>query len=282
MRKFIAAFLFFVIATFSLQAQQGVCIDEDELALANQINQFRKQNDMEVLPVSSALSYVADVHVKDLYLHYNPFGDCNLLSWSDSGRWEECCTSGENYDCMYSKPAELTKYEGKGYELVYYQNTQITSGLAFNAWKGNPSAKSMMLQQGKYEDKTWQVIGVALFDGYASVWFGEKTDDAGEPPICSEMEQVIQRDEEENVELNQESAEVPEYYIIVASHREEDDALKGKERLSKKFSAIVLQSGSNFRVALGPFKGYSNAQKQKESLAAEYPQAWILKSEPNR
>ncbi|MGM0565497.1 MAG: SPOR domain-containing protein [Bacteroidota bacterium] len=280
--KWIAVFLLLAGGIFSSQAQQGTCIAEEELALANQLNQFRKQNDLNVLPVSTALSYVADVHVKDLYLHYDPFGDCNLLSWSDSGRWQECCVSGEDYVCMHSKPDELTQYKGKGYELVYYQNTQVTSGLAFNGWKENASAKSMILQQGKYEDKKWQVIGVALFDGYASVWFGEEPDGEGEPPLCSELEQVSQKQEEDAGESKQENINVPEYYIIVASHRQEDDALEEQERLSDKFNAIVLQSGTNFRVALGPFKGYSKAQKQKESVADQYPKSWILKSEPNR
>ena len=280
--KWIALILFLAGAIFETKAQQEVCIVEEELALANQINQFRKQNDLNVLPVSTALSYVADVHVKDLYLHYDPFDNCSLLSWSDNGRWEKCCAQAENYTCMYDKPAELTQYKGKGYELVYYQNTQITSGLAFNAWKENATAKTMILQQGKYEDKKWQVIGVALFDGYASVWFGEKPDGEGEPPLCSEMEQVSQREQEEPEETHPQNDIIPEYYVVVASHRQEDDALKEQERLSETFNAIVLQSGTNFRVALGPFQGYSKAQKQKESVAEKYPQAWILKSEPNR
>lgn len=282
MYKCIAVFLLLAAVTFSSQAQQGVCIDEEELALANQVNHFRKQNDLNVLPVSAALSYVADVHVKDLYLHYNPLGDCNLLSWSDGGRWKECCASGEDYDCMHGKPAELTQYRGKGYELVYYQNTQVTSGLAFNAWKENASAKNMILQQGKYEDKNWQALGVALFDGYASIWFGESTDDQGEPPLCSEMEQKGNNEQHEPVDNSRANGNVPDYFLVIASHSQEDDAVEEKEKMAKQYNAMIMQSGSNFRVALGPFHGYSNAQKTKTELKEKYPQAWILKSEPNR
>ncbi len=280
MNRGIAVILFLVGGILQANAQQGVCIDEEELSLANQINHFRKQNDLNVLPVSTALSYVADVHVKDLYLHYDPFGGCNLLSWSDNGRWEKCCAQGENYTCMYDKPAELTQYKGKGYELVYYQNTQITSGLAFNAWKENASAKAMILQQGKYQDKNWQAIGVALFDGYASIWFGEKSDNAGEPPLCSELEQISKKVQQESAETD-ESDSVPEYFVVVASHRNEDDALKEQGRMAEQYNAMVLQSGSNFRVVVGPFKGYSKAQQMKAKLAEKYPKAWILKSEPN-
>lgn len=265
-------------------AQQEACVSDDEVALANLVNQLRKQNDLEIIPLSASLTYVADVHVKDLYLHYNPLGSCNLLSWSDNGRWSACCVEGDDLGCMLDKPYELAEYKSKGYELVFYQNTQVTSGLAFNAWKVSPQAQHLFLQKGRYSDKQWQAMGVAIFDGYASIWFGELTDNAGEPLLCSERErkrekQADTQQQQEDSSVQQEAEKEIEYYVIVASHRSDKEAqAEATSYQQQDYHVVTLRSGKNYRVALGPFAGYSKAEEVKNVLTSDTRKPWILKA----
>jgi|AntRauTorckE6833_2_1112554.scaffolds.fasta_scaffold00259_8 hypothetical protein len=279
MKKMLLLLMMMVLLAPAGFAQVEVCLNEDEVALANLVNQLRKQNDREIVSLSASLSYVADVHVKDLYLHHNPLGQCNLLSWSDKGRWTACCIEGSNLECMHDKPFELTQYKSKGYELIFYQNTQVTSGLAFNAWKESAQAQKLILQQGRYSDKQWQAMGVAIFDGYASIWFGELIDKAGEPLSCDEMQK--RKEKQKGAASDEKATEGKvQYYVIVASHRNEKDAQKEIAAFQEQdYEAITLKSGSNYRVAVGPYDGFDNATKIKEALTTVKRKPWILKAD---
>jgi hypothetical protein len=268
-----------LLLTLSLGfAQQDLCLSDDEIALGNLINNMRTSNDLSVLPFSASLTYVADLHVKDLYLNYDRKSGCSLLSWSENGRWTPCCVDDEDLECMQDKPFELTDYKSKGYELVFFANTNVTSGLAFNAWRNTEAAKNLILQKGKYSKKQWNAMGVAIFEGYVSVWFGELIDKAGEPLTCDEAER--QPDKSRQVATEEIEKNPQGYYVVVASRKRKKDAEKEVEnRQESGVQFQIVESGDNYRVVTGPFSGYSQALIVKQKLSDGKNKPWIWKAD---
>jgi hypothetical protein len=62
------------------------CLNEEELQLFNMINQQRQQKGLPKLELSKSLSYVAYLHVRDLYINRpDSVKGCNMHSWSNKG-----------------------------------------------------------------------------------------------------------------------------------------------------------------------------------------------------
>ncbi len=255
---------------------QDVCLSDKEISLANSINKLRQQNDLEPVKLSLSLSYVADVHTKDLYFHFDPYGACGLYLWSDEGRWAPCCPAGdeEDLECMYDKPHELTGYRSKGYEAVYYNNKKTTVDQIFKYWKSDSAVLNLMLEKGIYEGDKWNALGVSVFEGYASLWVGQLIDRRGEPSLCSNAH---------TANSDQSSAEkevVPFYYIFVKSYKSRSYAEQKLTQLkNQNYKGKILPNNSRYRVALGPYRGYSNAKRIKNTLSSGYEDAWIQKAE---
>ena len=51
-------------------------------------------------------------------------------------------------------------------------------------WRSIDSFNGFLMNTGRWEDKKWNAIGVAIYENYASAWFGELPDDEGEPDVC--------------------------------------------------------------------------------------------------
>lgn len=272
MRSLFITVVFVSIALTVLSQEQEVCLTENEIALANSINQFRQENDLEPVTLSQSLSYVADVHSKDLYFNFDPYGACGLYFWSDEGRWEPCCPAGDEKDleCIYDKPNELTGYRSKGYEAVFYQSSGITSEVAYEHFKRDSSAMNLALETGRYDDKKWNAMGVSVFEGFASIWFGELIDEQGEPLLCSDTSG--NNNENSSVKGNP----VPGYFVFVRSYSSRKAAENELAKFQKQnYEGRIIPYKSRFRVALGPYKGFSEAQKVKEQLSSDYKDAWI-------
>lgn len=262
--------LFTLLPTIlSLTHAQEVCLDQEEIALGNMINKMRLAEGLSPVSLSTSLTYVADVHTKDLYLNYNPFGRCSLHSWSDKGRWKPCCIIDDDLQGMYDKPYELTKYKSKGYEAVYYENTEITSGLVMEAWSRSEAVKDLILQRGKYQKMQWNAMGVAIFEGYACVWFGQLLDKAGEPMLCSAQQQNISSHPKPQTNTKG-------YFVIMASLSNEKDATTEKKRLEHKGHQIVLlHSGNNYRLGIGPFQTSAEAEEARKKITGFKGTPWI-------
>lgn len=276
MKRYAIGIMLLLLGLNIFSQELEVCFSEEEVTLANHINRFRQRNDLETLKLSPALSYVADVHVKDLYLNFNPYGVCNLHFWSDRGRWKPCCPAGETEElkCMYDKPYELTGYKGKGFELVFYQNSPVSPDGVFEYWRTDSAFMQMVLEKGRFDDKKWNAMGVALFEGYASVWLGERADNRPEPPLCSDTATLRNSPEGKNQEP------VPQYYIFVSSHARRPAAQKALKALKEEG---YKQSGiypyrDRFRIGLGPYGGYSKAKAVKQKLPRAYGDAWIQRA----
>jgi uncharacterized protein YkwD len=173
--------------------QAKVCLSPAEKSLSIMINGYRREKKLPEVELSLSLTYVAQMHVRDLMLHYKQNAKCNMHSWSDNGSWSPCCYTADHRkaSCMWDKPRELTTYSGDGYEIAFYSNYPYATPASFatdilKGWKKSSAHNEIIINKGKWKNSTWKAMGIGIFGNYAVVWFGEKTDEAGVPPECGE------------------------------------------------------------------------------------------------
>ena len=199
MNSFFILFSLFALTLFdSLETQQVipeplVCISENERHLADLINEYRESHGLKQVAISISLTEVAQLHVRDLIekIPYDENGKCNMHSWSKSKKWIGCCyNSGEDGACMWSKPREMTNYQGDGYEIVMAQfnsqfpDKEVTAEDALNSWKKSPRHNAVLLNKEIWKSTEFKAMGVGIFNGVAAVWFGEEIDNDGKPNVC--------------------------------------------------------------------------------------------------
>jgi uncharacterized protein YkwD len=159
--------IFLMINSLSTYSQ---VLSDEEKKLYNIIMEYRKANGLPSIPLSPSLTYVAQMHCKDL--------DQNIGYLTHA--WSNCSYDGRDkktYPCMWLKPSELTKYKGYGYECAHGGNGgyEATAQSSFNGWKNSTPHNAVILNQGIWNDK-WNAIGVGIFNGYAAIWFGNEID----------------------------------------------------------------------------------------------------------
>jgi hypothetical protein len=152
-------------------------LSEEESKLYTIIMEYRTANGLPQIPLSGALTIVAQTHVKDLVNNRPVTEQCNPHSWSDKGNWTPCCYTSDHAQaaCTWSKPRELTNYRGNGYEILFMVDSAATAVGALEAWKLSPGHHAMVLNRDGWGD-TWNAIGVGIYQGYAVVWFGNEWD----------------------------------------------------------------------------------------------------------
>ncbi|EGO65002.1 CAP domain-containing protein [Acetonema longum] len=165
-------------------------LSAQEAHLARLINQYRRDNGLGAIPVSRTLTRVARLHVRDLD-QYQPQNATdsrglpgNLHSWSDKGNWTSVIyTADHQYAAaMWNKPREISNqiYLGNGFEIAFgTQGHQATPESALAAWLDSPGHKAVIMESGDWQDKHWPAMGVAVYGGYAVVWFGDTEDPVG-------------------------------------------------------------------------------------------------------
>ncbi len=167
-----------------------ICLSEAEMDLYKLINNYRREKGLEPVPLSASLTYVAQMHVRDLADNHPYNNRCNLHSWSGHGPWSPCCYTEDHRKaaCMWAKPSELTNYRDPGYEIAYWTDEQLTdldfAMKALTGWKRSYYHNVVILNQGKWKHHAWNAMGVGIYDGYAAVWFGEREDPEGSPGLC--------------------------------------------------------------------------------------------------
>ena len=158
-------FLFNYFLSFS-QVLSG-----EERKLYNNIMEYRRANGLPTIPLSASLTYVAQMHCKDLV------ENIGYLTHA----WSNCpynAGDSETYPCMWEKPSELTKYKGYGYECAHGGSGGYiaTAESSLNSWKSSKPHNSVILNQGIWNNHNWNAIGVGMLNGYAVIWFGEEVD----------------------------------------------------------------------------------------------------------
>jgi hypothetical protein len=153
--------------------QPGDCIgdglDALEIELAKQINDYRLQNGLPAIPLSSALSLVANRHVRDLAM--------NIGSLTHD--WSNCAMTDPN--CMWKAPQRLgTSYPGYGFENAYRgpAGSPASPAAILESWKeaGNGPHNDVILNRQIWSKIQWRALGIGIHDGFAAMWVGSEAD----------------------------------------------------------------------------------------------------------
>jgi hypothetical protein len=179
-------FICFILFSNGFISAQSISLEEQKLY--NLIMEYRRENGLPSIPLSGALTFVAQTHVKDLQTSGLVNGTCNMHSWSNNGSWTSCCYTSDHAkaSCMWEKPRELTNYNGNGYEISYGSYGMNASALgALNSWKGSSGHNAVIINQGIWSNHNWSAIGIGISNGYAVVWFGKEVDYSAKPTLKS-------------------------------------------------------------------------------------------------
>ena len=81
---------------------------------------------------------------------------------------------------MWRKPSELTGYKADGFEIAHggVDGYVATAERAFNGWKGSAGHEAVMANKRNWADTKWKAIGIGIYGGFATVWFGTEEDKA--------------------------------------------------------------------------------------------------------
>ncbi len=168
-----------------------ICMSEEEKALYDEISEYRKKRKLPPVKLSHSLTLVAKQHAFDLSRNVNVTERCNMHSWSDKGNWSACCYTSDHKEseCMWNKPQELTDYSGNGYEIVFYSTYEYNSvgdysKDALESWSKSNGHNSVILNLGVWKNLNWNSIGIGIFEGYVTVWFGVEEDTEGTVSLC--------------------------------------------------------------------------------------------------
>lgn len=151
--------------------------EAEERKLYDLTNEYRAENGLSPIPASKALTLVANRHVLDLTE--------NIGSLTHA--WSDAPYDGSNPDTwpsMWTAPQRFnTGYPGNGYENAHggAGGYIATAENALNGWKNSSAHNAVILNQGIWDDRDWNALGVGIYEGYAVLWFGEEADPTGTP-----------------------------------------------------------------------------------------------------
>lgn len=165
---------------------EEVCLSPEEKKLHTIINAYRKSKKLKPVPLSASLTKVAQVHARDLMDNYTKSDKCNPHSWSKKGGWTACCYTNDHKQaqCMWDKPQEIAEYYSPGYEIVYWHSAAAQADGALAGWQKSKGHNPIIINEGMWEKVNWGAIGVAVYEQYAVVWFGEMQDEKGAAKMC--------------------------------------------------------------------------------------------------
>lgn len=158
-------------------------LSADEEALYRDIMNERSRHKLPQIPLSPALTYVAQTHADDIAKSSAIIADeCNLHSWNSSRYWSGCCYTTDHAEaaCMWDKPFELAGFRTPGYEIAY-KGLNNPDGM-LDAWLNSPGHADVILNRNGWRDRAWYAIGIGISDNdatgerYAYVWFAERRD----------------------------------------------------------------------------------------------------------
>lgn len=294
MNKFPVLLLFFTLIngiTLAQKLPDNLCVTDDEIELFHLINTMRKENGLPEVKLSASLTYVAQLHVRDLDLTYIRNSSCNMHSWSSKGHWSPFCYPKDQTKkrSVWDKPKELTSYIGQAYEVVFWENGPALPKNIIESWKSTPQSEMLINAKGKWDKMSWKVVGIGIYNGYCSAWFGENEDNlpiriCNSDSLISATSKGIashQTEKTKSSDLKQEvsKAEKGRFYIIFGSFNTLNQAKSGLNDLHKQglTTAKIIQNDGKFRISINDFGTFDEAKSARKALTQKYPDAWILR-----
>ncbi|MEI6455641.1 MAG: hypothetical protein WCO93_05080 [bacterium] len=283
------------------------------MKLYKMINDYRRRFDLPSIPLSRSLCFVASSHVKDLYFNKPDEAPCNFHSWSDKGPWKPFCyPKDENKkNSVWDKPKEFTSYKGKGYEIVYWENSSAIIDSIMTFWKSVDYFKTFLMNTGKWQGKTWNAIGIGIYENYACAWFGEVPDTeaapsvyglkaevrpaetdrkepAGAPVAGGVAKQPAPKTKGKSDSLSKSVLVKPEridglntkVYVIVKSQIPLSEARHLLDGIKAKGfpDAKIIQFGNKIRISVYESISKTEAEAKLSEVKKVYKDAWLLKN----
>lgn len=158
-------------------------LSDDEYALYREIMNERARHGLHQIPLSAALTEVAQIHADDAVAFPDIFqGQCNLHSWNSSRHWTGCCYTADHSkaSCMWDKPQEIAGFRAPGYEIAY-RGSHAPSGM-LDLWLESSGHRDVILNRETWQDRPWESIGIGISERdddnlrFAYVWFSERRD----------------------------------------------------------------------------------------------------------
>lgn len=170
----------------SVPSNTGNCLNAQEAELATLVNSYRLANGLSVVPVSRWVASTAQWHAWDLVANNPITPSCNAHSWSGArpAQWTAVCYAAGQGAQMWVKPRQISAnvYTGNGYENAAGADT---AAVALAMWQQSSPHVDVILNRGIWATKTWHGMGVAMYGGYALLWFGDAIDPAGTMAPCT-------------------------------------------------------------------------------------------------
>lgn len=244
-----------------------------ERNLARLVNEYRISRGLKPLDVSKSLTFVARTHVNDQAKN-NPEKQNdergiqgNLHSWSNKGSWTPVAYTSDHYHAkgMWSKPSELTKYKGNGYEISYSSSGEASPYGALSGWKSSPGHNAVIIEDDKWKD-TINVMGVSICGGYSNIWFGSYSDPDGYHIQYSDAKKTRDHMEKIREEELKDKERERQREEQKNKERELERQKEGKKILEKLNLRLVSESFSD----LGVFYYIPNYEKNLFEVTYKY------------
>jgi hypothetical protein len=280
--KLFAGTLLLIKGAFAQQdTLSEFCISPEEYKLFNLVNEYRISFNLPAIPLSNSLSKVAKKHISDLIQNKPDTSTCSFHSWSDKGSWQSCCFTKATKDrlCMQTKPAEITGYPGKGYEVVYWESRDAAAEKAIDQWKETLAARSVIINIKEWEINNWVALGVGIEGGFAIIWLGEEPDPEKETKICggeSITSQPLIQPKKQGPQIVSDGTD--RYYLIFGNYTTMKEAkdMAAKYLLEGFTNVKVITKDGKFRISLNDYPSKELAQLGKKELPEKYKDAWIM------
>ena len=175
----------------SVPANTGVCLNAQEAALVQLVNNYRVQNGKPALPASRWLVTTGQWHVWDRIANNAVGGACNPHSWSAAmpNLWQPVCYTSDHAQAaqMWAKPRQISlgAYSGNGFENSADSGAPMTAAQALLQWQGSPAHRDVILNQGSWAGIAFGGLGVGIQGNYAVLWFGDRADTSGTLTECA-------------------------------------------------------------------------------------------------
>jgi len=169
----------------------GVCLNAEEAALVQLVNNYRVQNGKSALPASRWLVTTGQWHVWDRIANNAVGGVCNPHSWSAAmpNLWQAVCYTADHAQRaqMWAKPNQISLgiYIGNGFENSADSGVPMTAAQALSQWQGSTAHRDVILNQGSWAGISYGGLGVGVVGNYAVLWFGDRTDASGTLSACA-------------------------------------------------------------------------------------------------
>jgi len=165
-------------------------LEPEEQVLYDLVNQYRAQNGLAAIPLSKALTLVANRHVHDLTDNIRSL----THSWSDA---VYDINNSATWSASMAAPQRLgTGYTGNGYENAYWSSGNAKGADALALWKTD-SHNDLLLNLNIWQNQTWKAMGIGIYGQYAVLWMGDATDTTGTvttPPITTTPTTAVRHD----------------------------------------------------------------------------------------